>query len=63
MLGGDWPFTLTAASYREVWRTTLGTLTNLSPADRERVLSGTARRVYRLSDATVRHPRSEGEST
>ncbi|MEG8177749.1 amidohydrolase family protein [Nocardia terpenica] len=62
MLGGDWPFTLTAASYREVWQATLGTLTGLSPADRERVLSGTARRVYRLSAATVRHPRSKGEN-
>ncbi|WP_216896956.1 amidohydrolase family protein [Nocardia alni] len=48
MVGGDWPFTLTAASYREVWQATLGTLAGLSPADRAQVLSGTASRVYKL---------------
>ncbi|WP_153411850.1 amidohydrolase family protein [Nocardia macrotermitis] len=48
MVGGDWPFTLTAASYDEVWRTTLGTLSELDPADRVRILSTTAARVYRL---------------
>ncbi len=48
MVGGDWPFTLTAASYREVWQATLGTLAGLSPADRARVLSGTASRIYKL---------------
>ncbi|MFE3195774.1 amidohydrolase family protein [Nocardia sp. NPDC059240] len=48
LAGGDWPFTLTAASYRTVWQTTLDTLTALSPADRAAVLSETARRIYRL---------------
>lgn len=48
LAGGDWPFTLTAASYGKVWQTTLDTLTALSPADRTAVLSDTARRVYRL---------------
>ncbi|MVU84057.1 amidohydrolase family protein [Nocardia sp. ET3-3] len=48
LAGGDWPFTLTAATYRKVWRTTLETLTTLSPADRTAVLTETARRIYRL---------------
>ncbi|MEC3915877.1 amidohydrolase family protein [Nocardia sp. CDC160] len=48
LTGGDWPFTLTAASYRTVWRTTLDTLTALSPAERAAVLSDNARRIYRL---------------
>ncbi|MGW4244494.1 amidohydrolase family protein [Nocardia sp. NPDC004722] len=48
LAGGDWPFTLTAASYRTVWRTTLDTLIALSPADRAAVLSENARRIYRL---------------
>ncbi|GAB2511701.1 amidohydrolase family protein [Nocardia heshunensis] len=48
LAGGDWPFTLTAASYRTVWRTTLDTLATLSPTDRDAVLSENARRIYRL---------------
>lgn len=48
MLGGDWPFTLTAASYRTVWRTTLATLAHLTPADRVQVLTEVAWRTYQL---------------
>jgi L-fuconolactonase len=61
MVGGDWPFTLTAASYREVWRATLGTLTALSPAERTAVLSATASRIYKLpapADARNTHSRN-----
>ncbi|MBF6329897.1 amidohydrolase family protein [Nocardia transvalensis] len=58
MVGGDWPFTLTAASYRTVWQATLGTLSGLSAADRAAVLSSTARRIYRIAPSRER----EGES-
>ncbi|WP_040829944.1 amidohydrolase family protein [Nocardia jiangxiensis] len=63
MVGGDWPFTLTTASYSEVWRATLGTLAGLSPSDRSTVLSGTASRVYKLpAPAGIFHSHSEGVS-
>ncbi|MFJ4655174.1 amidohydrolase family protein [Nocardia sp. NPDC088792] len=48
MLGGDWPFTLTAASYRTVWRTTLATLDGLDTVDRALVLGEVAACTYRL---------------
>ena len=48
MFGGDWPFTLTAATYEEVWDATSGTLQGLAPHEIEAVLSSTARRVYSL---------------
>ncbi|WP_245402020.1 amidohydrolase family protein [Nocardia albiluteola] len=63
MVGGDWPFTLTAASYREVWRATHGSLAGLSADDRARVLWTTAARVYQLPApaGTTQFP-SEGVS-
>jgi len=61
MVGGDWPFTLTAASYAEVWRATVQVLGGLAPDDRVKVLSTTARRVYRLS-ADQAEPTNEGAS-
>ncbi len=48
MLGGDWPFTLSAAAYPTVWQTTLDTLAHLSPGDRAAVLGETAARIYRI---------------
>ena len=49
MYGGDWPFALLAAgSYREIFDGLLGTLDALSAEDLDNVLTGTARRVYRL---------------
>ncbi|QIS11214.1 amidohydrolase family protein [Nocardia arthritidis] len=48
LLGGDWPFTLTAASYRTVWRTTLETLSRLTAAERAAVLGANACRIYQL---------------
>jgi L-fuconolactonase len=45
LFGSDWPVCLLAASYEEV----LGLVrTALRPAERDRVLAGTAARVYRL---------------
>ncbi|MFI5782320.1 amidohydrolase family protein [Nocardia sp. NPDC051570] len=54
MVGGDWPFTLTAASYSTVWQATLGTLSDLTGDERAAVLGETASRIYRI-------PRDEGE--
>lgn len=48
MVGGDWPFTLTAASYRTVWQTTLATLAALDPVDRVQILTEVAWRTYQL---------------
>ncbi|WP_067995065.1 amidohydrolase family protein [Nocardia pseudobrasiliensis] len=48
MLGGDWPFTLSAATYATVWRATLDALADLSPGDRAAVLGETAARIYRI---------------
>ncbi|MFI9511091.1 amidohydrolase family protein [Nocardia sp. NPDC052566] len=60
MVGGDWPFTLTAASYRTVWHTTLDTLAHLTVEDRDQILSTVPRRVYRLPGAAST-TRTEGE--
>lgn len=46
MVGGDWPFTLTAASYRTVWRTTLETLADLTVTERALVLTEVPMRTY-----------------
>lgn len=51
MVGGDWPFTLTAASFRTVWQTTLATLAELDPADRAQILTEVAWRTYQLPKA------------
>jgi L-fuconolactonase len=49
MYGGDWPFALLAAdSYSQIWDGLRRCLDGLDPASRDAVLSGTARRVYRL---------------
>jgi L-fuconolactonase len=48
MLGGDWPFTLTAASYHEVWRTSLATIATLPAAERALILGEVAARTYKL---------------
>ncbi|MEV6769266.1 amidohydrolase family protein [Nocardia sp. NPDC051030] len=48
MLGGDWPFTLTAASYDTVWRTTLETLAALTAGERALILGEVADRTYNL---------------
>jgi L-fuconolactonase len=53
MCGSDWPFALLAArSYADVWTATIATVDRLDPRERSAVLSGTARRVYRLPVAS-----------
>lgn len=51
MFGSDWPFALLGAtSYTQVWEGVRTTLDALSVDELDAVLSGTARRVYRLGD-------------
>ena len=55
MYGGDWPFALLAAeSYTQVWNGIHGTLAGLPTEQRDEVLAGTARRVYRIDDVRAR---------
>jgi L-fuconolactonase len=49
MFGSDWPVVKLAASYQRWLDTALDLVEPLPPAQREAILSGTARRVYRLS--------------
>jgi L-fuconolactonase len=49
MFGGDWPVALLAGDYGKVVRETLRLLEDLRPADRERILSGTATEFYALT--------------
>jgi L-fuconolactonase len=48
MFGGDWPVALLAGDYGKVVRESLRLLADLPPADRERILAGTAIEFYRL---------------
>jgi L-fuconolactonase len=55
MYGGDWPFALQAAqSYSQIWQGIRYCLNPLTPAARQQVLAGTARRVYGLADRARR---------
>lgn len=49
MYGGDWPVATLAGDYAKVWRETAAVLSGLGPADRDRVLGGTAVDFYRLA--------------
>ena len=48
MVGSDWPVSTLAAPYAEVMERTRGLFAELSVAERQAVLAGTAARVYRL---------------
>ncbi|QKW24004.1 amidohydrolase family protein [Kitasatospora sp. NA04385] len=54
MFGSDWPVSTLAAGYGEVVSATGELLAALSPAEREEVWAGTARRVYRPTPAAGR---------
>ena len=47
-LGSDWPVCLLAGSYADVVAASLECLAGLAPGERDAVLAGTAREVYRL---------------
>lgn len=48
LYGGDWPMTVVHGGYSAVWHFLSGLIAELSPAEQVAILSGTARRVYRL---------------
>jgi len=50
MVGSDWPISATAGGIGAIWDETLLCLADLDPADRALVLTGNARRIYRLPD-------------
>jgi L-fuconolactonase len=48
MFGSDWPVSTLSASYAQVWAAARALTAGLSPAEREAIFSGTARRIYAL---------------
>jgi L-fuconolactonase len=48
MFGSDWPVALLAGDYGRVWHATQELLADLDPADRDRILGGTAMEFYRI---------------
>jgi L-fucono-1,5-lactonase len=50
-LGSDWPVAELAGGYQRVWSAISSVLGELSPADRDAVLGGTARVFYQLGEA------------
>ncbi|PRX49188.1 L-fuconolactonase [Prauserella shujinwangii] len=46
MYGGDWPMTLPYGGYAATWRVLAELIAELAPAERARVLAGTATEVY-----------------
>jgi L-fuconolactonase len=51
MYGGDWPIVILAGDYAQVWSATKDVLSELDPADLDRVLGGTAIDFYRIPHA------------
>lgn len=54
MYGGDWPISVVAGGYDRVLTGLLDVLTDLPDDQLEEVLSGTARRFYRIDDSRLR---------
>jgi predicted TIM-barrel fold metal-dependent hydrolase len=52
MFGSDWPVSTLAADYAEVLRSTTDALADLSPAEHDAVLRGTAERIYLAGAST-----------
>ncbi|MEV0797585.1 amidohydrolase family protein [Kribbella sp. NPDC050281] len=48
MYGGDWPVSMLAGGYPKVWAETQRLLETLAPAERARILGGTATEFYRI---------------
>jgi L-fuconolactonase len=49
MWGSDWPVTVLVGGYGHAWEVMSSLVAELSPHEQERILSGTARSVYRLA--------------
>jgi L-fuconolactonase len=56
MFGGDWPISVTAGGYDRVTGAVLDLVRQLSEAERDAVLAGTARSFYRLSESARPDP-------
>lgn len=52
MYGGDWPMTVPVGGYQPVWDVVGGLVRELSAAEQQRVLAGTARTVYGLREGS-----------
>ncbi|HWE80085.1 MAG TPA: amidohydrolase family protein [Gaiellaceae bacterium] len=50
LCGSDWPVALLNGDYRRVWMETRRAVAAVAPQEEERLLAGTARRLYRLPD-------------
>ncbi|WP_219414624.1 amidohydrolase family protein [Pseudonocardia nigra] len=50
--GSDWPMTLLTAGYAGTWEVLAGLIGELTPAEQEKILAGTAVRTYRLGEGT-----------
>lgn len=53
MYGGDWPISVVAGGYTRVWNDLLPLFDALDPAERARVLGGTAADFYRIDAARL----------
>ncbi|GAA1824065.1 amidohydrolase family protein [Agromyces salentinus] len=51
MYGGDWPVSLIAGGYAHVWQGLSELLADLTVAERDAILAGTARRFYTLPES------------
>jgi L-fuconolactonase len=54
LYGGDWPVSILAGGYDRVFGAIRSMLAELSPAEREAILGGTAERVYGIDPAILR---------
>ena len=48
--GSDWPVALLNGSYEQVWRETVRVVEDVAPTDAERLLAGTALRLYGIGE-------------
>jgi L-fuconolactonase len=53
MWGSDWPLTELTGGYGHAWRVMSSLIAELSPPEQERIRSGTARSVYRLTGSSA----------
>lgn len=56
MYGGDWPLTVRTGGYQSTWQAVSELIGELTPAEQESILAGTATRVYGLPDAPPPRP-------
>jgi L-fuconolactonase len=59
LCGSDWPVALLNGDYGRVWRETRRVVEELAPAASEKLLAGTARRLYRVEPAQTQLQKAE----